>query len=208
MATQLMAPTSELDAINEMLSAIGESLLDNLDDVFADAAVAQKLLVDETRALQNGQWTFNTEAWWTLSPAADGTITVPQNVLRVLQPNAYLVQRGSKLYDRRNHTFVFPTGTKIECDLIVALTFDQLPEAARRFIFVRSARKFQDRLQADGALHQMQEKDEMQAWSALLNYEAEVAGWNQLQHSELNRRMKLFRASSFLVDPLAALGRD
>jgi hypothetical protein len=202
-----------LDAVNAMLSAIGESLISSFDDEFGDAAVAKDLIRQELRSLQNGQWTFNTELDYTLTPDVSGHIHVPQNVLRLLyiaSPDATnsadVVHRGRRLYDRRRHSYEF--ARPVACDLVVALQFEELPEAARRFIFVRASRKFQDRLGGDQTLHSFQVRDEQVAWAALENYEAEVAQWNALNESPLHWRVKRYRNSPYSIMSREAISRD
>lgn len=208
-----MTPTSELDAVNAMLSSIGESLINDFDDKFADAAVARDLLTQEVRALQNATWVFNTELEYALKPDSSKQINLPQNVLRVINIDSAdaavpsdVVQRGQKLYDRRRQSYEF--NSTVICDLVVALQFDEMPEAARRFVFVRAARKFQDRMQADASLHQIQTRDEVSAWAALQNFEAEEAQWNLLERSPLNARMKRMRWGSGVVSVKVANNRD
>ena len=61
--------------------------------------------------------------------------------------------------------------------LIMFDNFDELPEAARRFIAVRSARIFHDRVVGSGELHRFFQEDEAQAWSELLEYEGNVGDY-------------------------------
>lgn len=202
--SNLLTPTSELEAVNAILRTIGEAPLDTINDTFADAAVAKQLLREETIALQNGEWTWNTEVAFPLTPDADGEVILPQNTLRVVYIEAaeavpagttfdpaLLVQRGSKLYDRGNHTYTIPV--KLSADLVVALNFEELPEAARRFIYVRSGRRFMDDVQASSEGHGFKARDEQASWSALLNYEQQIAQWNVLDRLSLNKRIKRWR---------------
>jgi hypothetical protein len=57
---------------------------------------------------------------------------------------------------------------------VVFLPFDGLPEPARRYIAVKSARIFHDRVVGSGELHRFFQEDEQFAWSELLEYQAEV----------------------------------
>jgi len=210
-----MLPTSELDAVNQMLSAIGEDEIDNFNQSFADAATARDLLHQELRALENGTWTFNTDIGVVINPDTNGFLNLQQNTLRVynirrvcstpnqpapaVQPFDYhtndrVVQRGQRLYDRRLQTFQF--SVPVQCDMTMGLQFDDCPEAVRRLTLVRAARKFQDRLQADTSLHGFQMMDEKTAWVAFLNFEHEAADWNMLHYSGLSKRMKANRWGS------------
>lgn len=196
MSTNFVTPTTELEAINEMLRAIGESPLDDLNQSFADSDVAMGILRSELRAVQNFEWTWNTEVSVTLAPDANGHVNLPPNVIRVICDPVYS-QRGLLLYDRVNHTYEFTDS--ILCDLIVALNFDEIPEAARRFVTIRSVRRFINDIQPDQVTSTFKSRDEQSAWASLLNYEAQTAQWNMLSNSPLNNRIKRFRASAGLT---------
>jgi hypothetical protein len=185
-------PTTELEAVNAILGSVGESPVNALDGDFVDAELAKSLLDAEGRAAQTEGWTFNTELEYPLTPDAEGRIFVPRNTLSFIGETAEVVQRGFQLYDRTNRTYVF-TGTVTATKLIVGLHFDLLPEALRRFVMLRAGRRFQDRLQSDQLLHQIQANDEMAAWAAFLNYEASQAQFNVLTSSPLAQRLKTYR---------------
>lgn len=73
-------------------------------------------------------------------------------------------------------TLVKTTGIKL--DLIIQLDFEDLPEPARRYIALRSARIFQDRVLSSSELHGFQQQDEAQALSELMDYNAESADYS------------------------------
>jgi hypothetical protein len=187
-----LTPTTELEAINSILASVGEAPVDAIDGEFVDASVAQLLLTQESRRVQTKGWTFNTETDVTLTPDVDGIIWVPQNTLRFVYSDNTIVQRGLKLYDRANHTNVF-TDELTEVELVVGLVFDELPEALRLFLALRAGRRFQDRLQSDQVLHQFQARDELAAWAAFMDYEAEQGQYNVLKNNRLALRLKANR---------------
>ena len=192
--SQFILPTTELEAINAMLRSIGESPLDSPNQTFADADIARQVLLEELRAVQNHQWVWNTELYVELLPApGNNRITLPQNTLRVISDPRY-VQRGTLLYDRYNNTYTIPHA--VTCHLVIALGFEEVPEAVRRYVFVKAARRFQDALQPDAATHSFNERDELRAWTSLLNYESQVAQWNVLDNLALNHRLKRYRPNA------------
>ena len=147
--TTVLTPTSELEAINTILSVIGESPISSLSEVssVADAVTAQSILSEVSRQVQTKGWHFNTEKDFELTPDTyNKEILVPTNALRVDSMGddreMDVVQRGNKLYDRKKHTFQFDKS--IKCDLVVLLPFDQLPQAARHYITIKAARIFSD----------------------------------------------------------------
>tara|TARA_R100001530_G_C4303497_1_gene151123 strand:+ start:664 stop:1272 length:609 start_codon:yes stop_codon:yes gene_type:complete len=174
---------TELEAVNTMLVTIGEQPVSSLDNLagLQDASIAKQILSNISRAVQSKGWVFNLDLQVTYTPDANGEIVLGSNVLRidttskVRSSTKDIVERGGKLYDRENNTSVFTDSVKI--DRVIVLNFDDLPETARRYIAARSARVFHDRVVGSGELHRFFQEDEGQAWSELLEYEAEVGDY-------------------------------
>jgi len=174
---------TELEAVNTMLITIGEQPVSSLDNLagLQDASIARQILSNISRAVQSKGWTFNLDLQVTYTPDANGQINLGSNVLRidttskVRSTTKDIVERGGKLYDRENNTSVFTDDIKV--DRVIVLNFDDLPEAARRYIATRAARVFHDRVVGSGELHRFFQEDEGQAWSELLEYEAEVGDY-------------------------------
>lgn len=101
--------TTELEAINTMLDAAGESPVSTLETSgLADVAECKLVLDQELRTVQEVGWTFNREVDWDLVPDSDGFINLPPNTLSFdvekdsrKSTNADTVQRGLRLYDRK-----------------------------------------------------------------------------------------------------------
>lgn len=164
----LIVPTSELEAVNECLENIGQAPVSTIaGDLGVDAQVALNFVRKINRELQSSGWYWNTEINYKLTPNGDGDILLPSNTLAVdttgTSSDLDLVQRGSRLYDRVNHTYTFTEPVYVE--LTVGLTFEELPETARRYISMRAARMFQDRI--EGTSSQSDTDDEIQALAAL-----------------------------------------
>lgn len=183
--TTVLTPTSELEAINTMLSVIGESPISSLSDIssVADAVTAQSILSEVSRQVQTKGWHFNTEKDFELSPDAfSKEIVIPSNAIRV-DPmgddrEVDAVQRGTRLYDRVNHTFQFTKS--IKCDLVILLPFDQTPQAARHYITIKAARVFQSRTVGSEALYQFTAIDEKDALLDLKRNEGITGDYNIL----------------------------
>lgn len=185
--TTSTTPTSELDAVNLMLSVIGESPLSNLSGItMVYAVLAKQVLSEISRSVQTRGWHFNLEKDYPLLPnALTGEIPVPSNCLRVdsVYPDqdTDAVHRGSRLYDRRNHTYIFSKGLKV--DMVIALPFEELPESARYYIAVRAAREFQARTVGSDALYSFTAQNEKDARVAFMKSEGATADHNMLTDS-------------------------
>lgn len=182
MAVFLQA-TTELEAVNSMLRAIGSSPVSTLEDNgVIDAVMALQTLRDVSRDLQSCGWHFNTEREYPITPTfpLPGDLMLPANCLKVDPIDHWkdLVQRGMKLYDPRNHTFSFRETVKV--DMVVLLAFDELPQYARRYIVSKAARIFQMSVVGSDTLDSALAKEELKAHAAFRATEAENADYNML----------------------------
>lgn len=179
-----LSMTTELDAVNIMLGTIGESPINSLDAAtgVVDAVTARSILAEVSVQVQEEGWHFNTDYEFDLTPTNDGTIFVPGNAIEV-DTSPYsrdydVAIRGNRLYDRTNKTYVFTEPLK--ADLTILLEFNELPQAARHYITVRSARVFQNRVVGSQILQAFTAQDEALALRAMKRYEARTADYNIL----------------------------
>lgn len=178
--------TSQLDAINTMLDCIGESPISSLEvSGLADVAKAKALLDETSLAVQTSGWDFNTEKQYPLVRDLSGSIALPTNTLKVdtsePQWDIDIVQRGSRLYDKKNHTVTFTRDLKV--DIVLYLPWDDLPQAARRYIMIRAARTFQARELGSETQHRFSEADETTALVDFKDAEGSAGDYNVLSGS-------------------------
>ena len=179
----MLSPTTELEAINTMLSTIGESPVNAVEDTGnVDVVIARQILQTVSREVQARGWHFNTEKNYTITPDSAGYLVLPNTVLKVdtVYPDSSkdVVVRGSRLYDREKHTYVFTDAVKV--DMTILLTFDELPEVARNYATIRASRIFQERVVGSDTLHAFNSQDEARAMVSLMEYEADTADLNIL----------------------------
>ncbi len=175
-----MAGTTKLDAINTMLSAIGEAPVSSLSSGLVEAEVAETILNTVNKEVQSMGWNFNTELNKPYAQDTNGEIALGSDILRAdatLKANSKdLVQRGSKMYDKAKHTFNI--GATVNLDVVVELTFDDLPEVAKRYITLRATRIFQDRVVGSNTLHDFELRDEQMALMQLKEFDTETEDHN------------------------------
>ena len=182
MAT-LLTPTTELEAVNVCLANIGESPVSAITgNITVDAALARDLLRQVTREVQTHGFYWNTELNYKLIPNTADNLALPANVLSVDttgdDKNKDLVARGRILYDRVKHTYTF--SEPVYVDIVVALGFEELPEIARRYIAVRAARIYQERVMGNGSISNFNTSDEDMARAALLAENMEIEDNNMM----------------------------
>lgn len=188
-----LSPTTELEAVNTMLTSIGEQPIQNLNDLagLSDASIAKQILDNVSRAIQSRGWIFNTDLDVNMPVDQYGEIKLSPDILRVdttsrvRSGDSDIVERGRKLYDRQKQTFTFTE--KVKVNQIKLLIFEDLPEPARRYISIRASRIFHDRVVGSGELHRFYQEDEMNAWQALLEYEGDVADYNIFDNYDVYR---------------------
>ena len=171
--------STELEAVNVILSTIGEAPLNSLSGSLpVDGTMAKNVLSEISREVQSSGWHFNTHYKSTLTRDTNNNIPVATNVVRVeLDPNLErkgdydLVQRDGKLFNLAKNTDVFDKDFE-NVTQVLLLPFNEIPEQAKRYITIRSARVFHDRTLGANTLHKFSQEDEKQALSILRNAEA------------------------------------
>lgn len=121
--------STKLDIINAMLAVNGESPVNDENSTNPAAIQASNALDRINKKLQARKWWFNTEIVTLSYTANTGEVIVPQNTLSVdpVDPRSPLVQRGTRLYDKKNNTYVINTSVKVV--LCSQLSIDELPHS-------------------------------------------------------------------------------
>ena len=135
---------SELEAVNKILAVAGDSPVQTLDDDYIQSDLAQQVLTRASRKVQSAGWWFNEEEDYNLIPDISGFITLGVNMISVVANDdaGTVVQRGAKLYDRLNRTYVFTE--QVNVDTILMLEWDELPQAARQYIVDVACNQYND----------------------------------------------------------------
>jgi len=188
-----LTPTSELDAVNVMLTSIGESPINTLGSGLQEAEIAEVVLDNVSRDVQSAGWHFNTEIRYNLARNSSNEITLPTNAIKVDKTNILreydmdVVERGRKLYDRIGNKYTFDGD--IEVDMVVLLPFEELPETARRYITLKAARVYQQRMIGSETLSKQLMMDEQQAFLALREAESEASDYNIFDNYDTYRAL-------------------
>ena len=180
-----IAATTELESINIMLAAIGEAPVNSLTGTLpVDVKLAQSTLTEVNKEVQSEGWSFNTEIDVTLTRDGSNHVSLGTDVIRV-DPNTHdhtdidAIQRGLKLYDRLNNKYEFTKD--LICTVVYFRTFEEIPEPARRYITIKAARIFVDRLVSDDGLRTYTQQDEIRARAILMETDLSNADHNLLR---------------------------
>lgn len=183
-----LPPTTELQAVNIVLDALGEAPVSTLSGIIPqDATNALAKIRTRSRALQQGGWTFNTDYSLVLTPSTDGYIYLPTNTLNFkLIGETSVTVRGSRFYDNSAHTFFL--ARDITVDLVSLLPFEELPEPVRGYIAYASASEYKQQETGEGPTQS--EKDDLtRMWFAFKDFDVAQAAYS-LSGSKLIQKMK------------------
>ena len=177
--------TTELEAINTILSTIGEAPLNTLTGSLpVDGTIAKNVLSEVAREVQSEGWHFNTHTNVTLARDTDNKLPIATNVVRVeLDPLKYskgqydIVQRDSFLYNLAENKDTFDINFE-KVKIVYLLPFNEIPEQAKRYITIRSARIFHDRTLGANTLHKFSVEDEQKALMILKQAEAQTGDYS------------------------------
>ena len=182
MTTQI-TPTTELQAVNIMLSTIGEAPVNSIaGNTTVDVSTAINILNETSMSIQSQGWKFNTSENVTLSLDVDSKIPLPANCVQADSSRQFkhinVVMRDGYLYDMEKHTDIFTSVTPV--DLVLVQLFDSLPEFARRYITMKAARRFASRFIGDKEITQLIAQDEQEAYIAFVQADTRSADHNIL----------------------------
>lgn len=176
----MLTTITEIDAINQILSAIGSdpvmSLGDNLD---IDVVNARRLLKENSRHIQRQGWDFN-KVTRNLTPnKATKRITWDDTIITLSSSddNIY-VKRGNYLYNLTNDTYEFPNA--IEVTIVYGVDFDDLPDCFKNYVTAKTALDFQSRYFGDTTVSQDLQYAMQLAWQDIVNYDINMSDTNML----------------------------
>lgn len=193
---------TELDAVNLMLAAIGETPVSLIEDTgLADGVLARATLRNVSRQVQQKGWKWNTIKNREFTPTAPlpGKIILPNNTLSAdvttersasLDWNVY--DAGGFLYDIDKDTNRFTESVFL--DVIVLKEFETLPSPARDHIAARAAREYQQGILGSAQLASFEGISESDTLRTLYKMETRNAKANVLRNNSLRRLHRNRRA--------------
>lgn len=176
----MLMTITELDAVNQILSAIGSDPVMSLDDdLDMDIVNARALLKDTSRNIQRQGWDFN-KVTRTLTPdSKEHKITWDNTIIALSSSdgNTY-VKRGQYLYNLTDDTYEFPKA--IEVTVIYGVDFEDLPDCFKNYITAKTALDFQSKYFGDTTVSQDLQYALQMAWQDIVNYDINMSNANML----------------------------
>jgi len=177
------AASTELDAVNQILSSVGQAPVTTLNLQNPEVAIFLTTLREVNRQVQAEGWNFNVERGYPFTPdSVTKHITYPTNVLQ-LDTNTYEhrddfqpVRRDGKFYDKYNHTYEWDKA--IEADVTWLFDFEDVPPAIQLYITARAARMAANKMVGDTGLFQLLQEQEVQTKAAAIEYDCNQADYS------------------------------
>jgi hypothetical protein len=170
------AVSTELDAVNQILSSVGQAPVTTLDLQNPEVAIVLNTVREVNKQVQAEGWIFNTEREYTLTPdSVTKEILYPTNALAVdtdvTGANASLdtVRRNGKLYDRMHHTFEF--AKEVKANIVWLFDFTDVPTAIQQYIIARAAKMCATKMVGDREIYQLLTEQEGFTRAAAIEYE-------------------------------------
>lgn len=189
LANQALTPgrTTLLEAVNICLQNIGEQPVNSLENQqVVEATMAERTILEFHKEGQTRGWSWNTEqAYEFAKNSSTNQIVVPANVVSWATDQyewaGRFQLRGQKVYDREKRTYTLGNDIpSLKADVVWLLPWDECPEAFNRWITIRSARVFSDRVLSSDSIFKYTVMDEQQALVELQRVELEQAQANSL----------------------------
>jgi len=197
-----LVPLTELEAVNGLLALIGEAPVSTITDTgLADVNLATQMLRNNSRSVQTRGWSFNVDTEYTITRDTSNFINIPSNALVVAPTNwtgVRAVQRGSKMWDLENKTFVFSNDLLV--DIVWFQPFNELPDHARQYIYASAGFDFAKSQMAAPTIVQSANQEMVESRSLFKQVERRIAHPNVYRDS-FTTSLDLYRGVDYIYIP-------
>lgn len=186
--------TTKIDAVNRILSNIGQAPVTVLDSGNPLVEMAELVLEEISSAVQSEGWIFNTEYGYPFVPNDENNIIIPEDVLSLdtgPTSSCFVVMRKGKLYDRNAHSFVFTETQNL--DVVWLFELEECPEAFREYITIRAANVFAGRSVGSAEAVSFGQREEVIARATALEYDSQQGDYNIFQNENGYTTMSTYK---------------
>tara|TARA_B100001250_G_scaffold40414_1_gene32108 strand:+ start:2439 stop:3077 length:639 start_codon:yes stop_codon:yes gene_type:complete len=189
MAVVSYGVSTEVDAVNSILMSVGESPVNTITNVQSpEVVIAKSTLRQVCREVQAEGWKFNTEKEYPINLDTNNHCIIPNNVLSI-DLNHFkhsdhwdVVRRNDngtmKLYDLKDHTYVFDGTDPLYCDIIWMIDFEDIPQVFKDYITLRASRIASNRMVNNPQAAELLGNDEQLARALAMEYDTQQADYN------------------------------
>ena len=193
----MASKTTKLDAVNIILSNIGQAPVVNLESGNPMVEMAELVLDEISNTVQSEGWVFNTEYSYPFTPDSNQEIVVPENVISLDVPalsSVFVQIRQNKLYNRTDHTYKFTEPQKL--DVVWLFDFTDLPEAFKNYVIVRAANVYAGRSVGSAEAVRFGQQEEVLSRSSAIEYDTQQGDYNVFGDSQGLNRYLSYRPNS------------
>lgn len=173
---------TELAAVNQILSAVGQAPATELDRANPEISIAYDTLIMCSRECQSEGWVFNTERSYPIVPDNNKEIIIPNNMLRIdlssnlENTNIDAVRRDGKLYNMTDHTYQW-NYSPVQCDIVWWFDWKDLPNPFRDYIVARAATLTALKVVGDADQYKLLQDREGLCRATIMEYECNQGGY-------------------------------
>ena len=182
--------TTKLDAVNIVLSNIGQSPVVSLTSGNPIVEMAELTLDEVSRTVQAEGWIFNTEYSYPMPLDQNNEIVLPENMIQCDLPvgsGVSVQRREGKLYNRSEHTYNFEklaTDNSLKVDVVWIFEYEDLPEAIKNYVNIRAANVFAGRAVGATEAVKFGQAEEVLARAGALEYETQQGNYSMFGDSK------------------------
>ena len=177
------AASTELDAVNQILSSVGQAPVTTLDLKNPEVAIALTTLREVNKQVQSDGWAFNTECDYEFTPdTTTKHIKYSDNILALdlskynYQDKYNPIRREGKFYDKYAHTYEWDD--KVKADVTWLFDFDDVPPAIQYYIVARAARLAAVKIVGEPNVVKLLEEQEVQTRASAIEYDCNQADYS------------------------------
>lgn len=172
-----------LEVINNMLATAGIAPLSSLEDRHPLRPRAQVVLNNAMSVVQSRGWWFNEERAVLTPDASTGEVYLPNDISNVRFGTQRYAERGRRVYDTENGTYVIDASEGLYADFIRLIPLEDLPYTASWAINCKACMLFQREFDADNPRTQQYTGDFQQAMQQLYAEETRQRNLNVINQN-------------------------
>lgn len=182
---------SRIDAINRILIAMGEALVQTVDpDPDSESATISFLIDYHTRELCNYKWHWNTK-YVTLTRDVNNELLLPTGTLQFGPPPEWrnqIAKRGDKVFNRIDNTFEFSCDIH-DVEIVESLDFDDIPDAAQNWVVAWAGRQSVEGITGSSERAGFTQDDINNAFSILQSDQADTSAATMFDNTRVRRTL-------------------
>lgn len=186
-----ITPMTRLEAVNEIISSIGEAPVNTLENVTSvDVINANRILDVVSRDIQVMGWTFNRVPQMSFQPDTyTKQIAWNDDILLLSTDDGNIYRnRGGVFFNVTEQTDIFDS--PVVADVYLFTPFEEMPEVFRNFVTAKASKLFASRYLGDEGIIAHLAEQEAVSWANIMEYEHSIERNNYTQNIDIINLMR------------------